>query len=184
VKSTDPADISIRAATHADALCIGVLGTQVFLDTYAPDGITPSLAREVQHQMSTETITAALTMPAARTLVAEHAAHAAHVTHMVGFMQLTLGAKQELVEVDDAVEMNRLYVLERFTRRGIGRMLLESAEALAASSGAHALWLTAWEGNHRARAFYASQGYEDVGAAMYTFEEEHFENRVLAKMLR
>jgi diamine N-acetyltransferase len=181
VKSTDPADISIRAATHADALCIGVLGTQVFLDTYAPDGITPSLAREVQHQMSTAAIAATLAMPATRTLVAEHAAHAAH---MVGFMQLTLGAKQKLVEVDDAVEMNRLYVLERFTRRGIGRMLLESAEALAASSGAHALWLTAWEGNHRARAFYASQGYEDVGAATYSFEDEHYENRVLAKMLR
>ena len=172
--------IIIRAAIPADALCIGVLGTQVFLDTYATDGISPSLAREVQHHMSTGAIEAAMALPAARTLVAEHDTH---VRHMVGFVQLTLGTQHELVDSDNAVEMNRLYVLERFTGRGIGRMLLESAEALAVSSGAEVLWLTAWEGNHRARAFYASQGYEDAGATMYTFEGAEFENRLFMRRL-
>ncbi|HOZ25184.1 MAG TPA: hypothetical protein PLI83_10420, partial [Thermomonas sp.] len=37
----------LRPATPDDALCLGVLGLQVFLDTYATGGIRPTLAREV-----------------------------------------------------------------------------------------------------------------------------------------
>jgi hypothetical protein len=49
-----PVDVGFRAATASDALCIGVLATQVFLDTYATDGIRPSLAREVLEQFQQE----------------------------------------------------------------------------------------------------------------------------------
>jgi hypothetical protein len=45
-------DIAIRRAKAADALCIAVLGTQVFLDTYAVDGIRPALAREALETLS------------------------------------------------------------------------------------------------------------------------------------
>ena len=50
--------VSLRIAVDADALCIGVLATQVFLDTYAPDGIRPSLAHVVLEHFSTEATTA------------------------------------------------------------------------------------------------------------------------------
>ncbi|MEO8132440.1 MAG: hypothetical protein ABI831_00440 [Betaproteobacteria bacterium] len=43
--------IAFRLATDTDALCIGVPATQVFLDTYATDGIRPSLALEVLEQL-------------------------------------------------------------------------------------------------------------------------------------
>ena len=39
--------ITFRVAAADDALCLGVLSTQVFLDTYAPHGIRAVLAREV-----------------------------------------------------------------------------------------------------------------------------------------
>lgn len=174
----------IRAAGAADAPCISVLGSQVFLDTYAPDGIGPSIAREVRHHLSLEAVDALLAMPATRVLVAEHAERTgARAGVMVGFAQLTLDAPHPLVGDERAVELQRLYVLERFTGRGIGAALLRGAEELAASSGAVTLWLTAWEGNRRARAFYARHGYEDVGATLYTFEGEEFENRLFAKRL-
>jgi ribosomal protein S18 acetylase RimI-like enzyme len=57
------------------------------------------------------------------------------------------------------------------------------AEALAAREGASTLWLTAWVGNQRALAFYASQGYEQLGSTDHTFEGEVFENRLFAKAL-
>ncbi|MBX3636015.1 MAG: GNAT family N-acetyltransferase, partial [Rubrivivax sp.] len=42
--------VSLRDAAAADAEALAVLGTQVFLDTYAPDGVRPSLAAEVLAQ--------------------------------------------------------------------------------------------------------------------------------------
>ena len=45
------------------------------------------------------------------------------------------------------------------------------------------LWLTAWVGNTRALAFYASQGYEELGSTDYRFQGESFENRLFARRL-
>jgi GNAT superfamily N-acetyltransferase len=174
---TRAAAVSLRVADASDALCIGVVGTQVFLDTYAPDGIRPTLAREVLDHFSTAAIAALLRAPATTFVVAEAAGH------VLGFVQWTRGATQALVQADRAVELDRLYVLPRFNGQGIGTLLLRHAETQAATQGASALWLTAWVGNHHALAFYARRGYQDLGATMYRFQDEQYENRVLARTL-
>jgi len=43
-------DLSIRVGTPEDALCIGVLGMQVFLDTYATDGIRLTFGDPGEHE--------------------------------------------------------------------------------------------------------------------------------------
>ena len=174
---TRAADVSLRVAGANDALCIGVLATQVFLDTYAPDGIRPTVAREVLDHFSTAAIAALLRDPATTFVVAEASGH------LLGFVQSTRGATHALVHADGAVELNRLYVLARFSGQGIGTLLLRHAEILAATQGASTLWLTAWVGNHHALAFYARRGYQDRGATMYRFQDEQYENRVLARAL-
>jgi diamine N-acetyltransferase len=52
MSATPVPEVVLRVAGPADAPRIGVLATQVFLDTYATDGIRPSLAREVPHHRS------------------------------------------------------------------------------------------------------------------------------------
>jgi ribosomal protein S18 acetylase RimI-like enzyme len=169
--------VSFRIAGCADALCIGVLATQVFLDTYAPDGIRPSLADEVLEHFSTDATAALLRNPATTFIVAEAAGH------LVGFVQLTHGATHTLLREGPAVELDRLYVLARFGGRGIGTLLLRRAEAVAAQQRASMMWLTAWVGNHHALGFYARRGYRDVGATVYRFQDEQYENRVLTRAL-
>jgi GNAT superfamily N-acetyltransferase len=164
-----------RLAVPADALCLSVLGTQVFLDTYATQGIRPAIAREVVEHFSVGAVTGLLASPSITILVAEQAGH------LIGFAQLTRGSRHELVPFEPAVELNRLYVQEPFTSKGVGRALLQQAEELAASQGARALWLTAWVGNPRALAFYARQGYEELGASSYVYEGEEYETRVFVK---
>jgi GNAT superfamily N-acetyltransferase len=170
-------DFTLRAAVDSDALCIGVLATQVFLDTYATDGIRPSIAREVLEYFSPAAVSALLSAPGTRFIVAERAGH------MIGFAQLTLGSSHELVSTRPTAELKRLYVQERFAGCGVGTALLRAAEALAAGEGAVTLWLTVWAGNHKALAFYARRGYKDLGVASYVFESEPYETRVFAKAL-
>jgi ribosomal protein S18 acetylase RimI-like enzyme len=61
--------------------------------------------------------------------------------------------------------------------------LLVRSETLARSEGADFLWLTAWTGNAHALRFYEGQGYQDVGASVYTFEGDRYETRLLVKEL-
>jgi diamine N-acetyltransferase len=168
---------SFRAGTAADALCIGMLGTHVFLDTYAPAGMRDALAREVVEHFAPVKVESLLADESTEFILAENDGH------LVGFVQVTHGARHALVPHGATSEVDRLYVHERFTGHGIGKALLHLAEKSAAARGADALWLTAWVGNDRAIAFYPKQGYTDVGATDYVFENDHYENRVYRKVL-
>jgi GNAT superfamily N-acetyltransferase len=171
-------NILYRPAVPADALCLGVLATQVFLDTYATQGIRPALARDVLANCSVDAVGALLADPGATILVAERE------LHLVGFAQIAHGVAHAMLDDTPAAELRRLYMQERFTGRGIGRDLLRHAEKAAAARGADTLWLTAWTGNPRALAFYPRRGYEDVGGTVHSFEGEDHPNRLFAKRIR
>ncbi len=168
-------EVSFRLATQADAPCLHALGTQVFLETYAPAGIREALAREVQKLFSLAAFRQQLAKPSLRVLLAERE------NHLVAFAQIHLGATHVLLPDVPAAELIRLYVQSPFIGRSVGTLLLRRAEALAIAEGFAILWLTAWVGNARALAFYASRGYEEMGATEYEFEEECYENRLFAK---
>jgi diamine N-acetyltransferase len=169
---------ALRAAGPADAVLLGVLGAQVFLDTYATEGIRLALAREVRQSFDSEVMAALLARPEGGFIVAERAGH------LLGFVQFMVGARHAAVEAVDArpaAEIERLYVLRRFQGQGVGLALMAAAAAHARDAGCATLWLTAWVGNLHALAWYARQGWRDIGATPYTFEGETFENRVLVK---
>ena len=171
-------EVSLRLASAADATCLSALATHVFFETYATSGIRLALAREAEAHFSTAAFTQRLGEPSSRALLAELSGH------LIAFAALTLGAGHALVPPSRSAELTRLYVQSPFIRRGVGCQLLRRAETLASKEGASTLWLTAWVGNTRALAFYASQGYEPLGSTEYTFEGEAFENRLFAKALR
>ncbi|MEP7069051.1 MAG: GNAT family N-acetyltransferase [Usitatibacter sp.] len=167
----------MRAATPADSLCLGVLGTQVFLDTYATSGIRRPIAAEVVAAFSTSAVRALFDDPALRITVAERD------DHLIGFVQTALATGHDLVRSPSPVELRRIYVQEPFTRQGVGALLLRHAEEAADSEGATHLWLSAWVHNERALRFYARHGYIDLGSTPVQIEGESYVNRVLAKRL-
>ena len=169
--------VGLRAAVATDAHCLGVLATQVWLDTYAADGIRETIAAEVLHSFSPHAIGALIAEPAVTFVLAENNAH------LIGFAQWTAGARHALVNGVNPAELDRLYVQERAAGRGVGTLLLESAERTARSQGVDALWLQAWVHNDRALRFYRKHAYLDLGSSEFRIGPEVHENRVLAKQL-
>jgi len=177
MQSRPPIRFELRRAVPPDAPCLGVLATQVFLDTYATGGIRPAIAHEVLAAFSTPAMSALLEREATRIEVAECEGH------LIGFAQLTRGTVHELVDASAPAELDTLYVQEPFTHLGVGSALLRQAEVLAAAQGASDLWLTPWIHNHRALTFYRKHAYVDLGATWFRMEGETHENRVLSKRL-
>ena len=169
--------VTVRPAVASDANCLAVLATQVWLDTYATDGVREPIALEVLSSFSTETIRILLAKPDVTFLLAETD------RHLVGFSQWTLGTRHELVAGTSQAELDRLYVQERFTGRGIGTLLLAATERAASTQRADELWLTPWVRNERALLFYARLGYSDLGSTDFHMGAEVHQNRVMAKKL-
>jgi GNAT superfamily N-acetyltransferase len=174
--------VTLRPATPSDALCISTLATQVFLDTYATDGMRDDLAREVERECGRAAVEAWLADAANRILLAEQDGH------LIAFALWRLGGRGEANAPHEEprhgdAELVRLYVQRYFHGQGIGRLLLSKVETDAGHAGSARLWLTAWVGNAKALAFYAKEGYVNIGSTDYVFEGRSYENRVFEKML-
>jgi GNAT superfamily N-acetyltransferase len=170
-------DFFVRPAHADDALCLSVLAMQVFLDTYAAQGIRPQIAREVMASCSEASFHRTLSESGTRIDVAEVNGH------LIGFAEVTLSASHDLAPSGLQAELLRLYVQEPFTGARVGTALLRQAEQHASDAGSTVLWLTSWVHNHRALAFYARRGYTDHGLTQFNFEGETHLNKVLAKKL-
>ncbi|WP_434631187.1 GNAT family N-acetyltransferase [Chromobacterium sp. CV08] len=152
----------IRAARPDDAACLAALSIQVWLNTYAVDGVRQALADYVFDAFTPATLAALIADPSRRLLVVELDGH------LLGYVQLKRDSPCDGFD-GPALEMERLYLMEGHTGRGLGRRLTMAARQWAASlPGQPRLWLTVWHRNERAIAFYRRMG-------MTVHGEWHFE---------
>ena len=68
-------------------------------------------------------------------------------------------AQTELKE-PGGFEVERIYVLEEFQGKGVGKALMNHAISLGRAFGKDYLWLGVWEFNYKAQAFYRGFGME------------------------
>lgn len=173
----DKPPFTLRAATARDAETIAALSIQVFLDTYATGGVRPDLAQEALTEYSVDAFAARLAETGRRFIVAEVG------SGLVGFAETLIAEAPAPVGGVSGAQLVRLYVQPAAQGSGVGKALLDAAERLAVRESSKALWLIAWERNDRALAFYARLGYADVGAGTYTFHDQTYGTRVLARRL-
>ena len=170
-------DVICRPAAPVDAPTLSALAIQVFLGTYADEGVRLSVAQEAHELLSPAAFAAALANPACTLVLAEREGR------LLGFAQIAFPSRHALVPHENAAELVRLYVQERSTRRGIGRELLLRAEEEAIVRGATTLWLSAWTPNLRALAFYERCGYAFAGESSYRYRDDVYATRVYARRL-
>ena len=164
---------TIRPGSSTDAASIAALGMQVWLHTYATDGISPVIAEYVLEEFTAAKLGRLLEDPGATIHVAEIDGH------LVGYVVVHHGV--ECAEAGSTTEVATLYVQEHFIRRGIGRALLHAAQAEARlRTGSRRVWLTVNIHNANAIGFYDSEGFIRVGTAYFELGGERYENHLLA----
>jgi GNAT superfamily N-acetyltransferase len=162
----------IRPGKLGDARRIAVLATQVWLHTYATDGINDEIAKYILSELTVEKFSASLGDPDTNLVVAECG------DCLVGFATVKFGASCPSV-AGPVVELQTLYVQEHFIGQGIGRSLLQVAETKARERSASPLWLTVNAKNVRAISFYTREGYSKAGTTYFVLGEGRHENHVL-----
>ena len=165
-------DLSIRPARPDDASRLAVLATQVWLHTYATDGITTDIAEYVLREITPEKYQQILIDPTSAILVAECD------THLVGLAVVKFDTACPAGNFS-SVELQTLYVQAHFIGRGAGKSLLGAAQAVARQRADAVLWLTVNAQNARAIAFYTHHGYTKVGTTHFVLGEGRYENHVL-----
>lgn len=142
-REAEPADAEALAAFARESW-VGTFGTlypQEDLDAY----LAKSFGADIQR--------AQIATPGESYLLACEGAE------VVGYCRM--GAVDMPVDAANAVELHRLYVHERVKGKGVAAALMDQAIAWAKARGAGAIYLSVWENNPRAQAFYRRYGFAD-----------------------
>jgi ribosomal protein S18 acetylase RimI-like enzyme len=148
-------DILYRDAIGADAKAVAAFASSNFVHTfghlYPPEDLASFLAAKYSESIQSTEI--------ANPLFRYHLALKDGV--IVGYCMM--GALE--IDVDDpgALELHRLYVAPEMKGQGVAHALMQDCLAWARRLEATALYLSVWENNARAQAFYKRYGFTHVG---------------------
>jgi ribosomal protein S18 acetylase RimI-like enzyme len=88
-------------------------------------------------------------------------------SNLCGYSKLIPSSPPECVGSDCCIELQRLYVDERYKGQGMGKRLLMHAESKAMNKGFHSVWLRVWKGNGIAQMIYLKANYSIIGEERY-----------------
>ncbi len=79
--------------------------------------------------------------------------------NVIGYLKLNFGQSQTELQEENALEIERIYVLNEFHGKNIGQLLYDKAIQIAKQKRADYIWLGVWEKNPRAINFYKKNGF-------------------------
>jgi diamine N-acetyltransferase len=150
-------EITIRKAGIDDLRLISVLATTSFYEAYFEQDDPHDLANYITESFSHERLSEELQSAETTFLIAFRRGRA------VGYAKLRDGEPNESIENKNAVELQRIYLIERAWGTGVGEVLLKRCLKEVRSMGKEVLWLGVWEENKRGLSFYAKHGFTRVG---------------------
>jgi diamine N-acetyltransferase len=165
----------IRPAEARDAGALAALGARTFADTFGADNTPEDLRLYLTSAYGVAQQLAEFANPDIRTLVADQGGV------LVAFTQLRRGPSPACVSLPLPVEVWRFYVDKPWHGRGVARHLMEAALETARELGGGSVWLSVWERNPRAIAFYTKCGFSDVGSKLFLVGTDRQTDRVMAR---
>lgn len=78
---------------------------------------------------------------------------------VIGYLKVNTKSAQTEAQGDDALEIERIYVLDTYHGMKVGQLLYNYALQLAAELNVNRVWLGVWEENKRAIRFYEKNGF-------------------------
>jgi len=82
-----------------------------------------------------------------------------------------------------AIQLVRLYLRKQYYGRMVGDALMQSTIEKSRSCGYQSIWLSSWEVNHRANAFYKRWQFEIVGRQKFTVGSDIQNDFILSRKI-
>ncbi len=153
--------IQIRRGMPEDAAALAELAARTFTEAFAADNTPDDLQAHLESSYGVVQQSQELSDPNEITLLAFAG------DHLIAFAQVRRKAPPECVTQAQAIEVHRFYVDRVAHGKGMAQLLMAAVKSAANDFDAKHLWLSAWERNPRAVAFYAKMGFEIVGSANF-----------------
>lgn len=167
----------IHKATLLDLAALQSIGRKTFAETFSTNNSEENLATYLAEGFSEEKLGAELRN--------EHSQFyfALQEGDVIGYLKVNLGDAQSEKQDPNALEIERIYVLQQYHGKQVGALLYEQALAIAKARRAPYMWLGVWEENPRAIRFYEKQGFVEFGEHIFQLGDDAQRDVLMKKTL-
>ncbi|TYP73192.1 GNAT family N-acetyltransferase [Paenibacillus methanolicus] len=169
--------IQIKACTLSDLHVLQDVSIETFQDTF-------------KHQNSPENMQAYLDRAFNLTQLEKELLQPSSEFHMIfadddiaGYVKVNIDEAQSENMGQDSLEIERIYIREKYHNQGLGKHLVQQAIDIAKERGKAKIWLGVWEKNERAIAFYHKLGFVQTGAHSFWMGDEEQLDLIMTKTL-
>ena len=153
--------IELIRATPADVLLLQAVSRQTFYETFAAANSAEDMDVYLAQSLATDKLAAELAVAESEFYLA------VDNTQAIAYLKLNFGEAQTEPADQQAMEIERIYVLKSFQGKNIGQLLFEKAMQRARQQQATYVWLGVWEENHGAIGFYQRNGFVAFGKHVF-----------------
>lgn len=155
-------DYTIKSITTNDVEKLQEVSRETFKDTFDDYTAPDDMKRFLKEDYETSKLIKEIENPNSRfffLMVGDEVA---------GYLKINVGDAQTEHLKENALEVERIYLLPSFQHKGLGNVLLDYAEDTARKEDYDYMWLGVYEKNINAQHFYKHHGFEKVSE--HTFQ--------------
>lgn len=170
-------DYTIKNVTVDDVKELQAISRETFKKTFDAYTAPDDMARFLKEDYETNKLIAEINNPNSRfffLMVKDEVA---------GYLKVNVGDAQTEDLKPNALEVERIYLREKFQHQGLGLVLIKLAEKLAREENKDYMWLGVYEKNLVAQKFYAKDGFERVSQHVFQVGDDAQTDYLLAKKL-
>lgn len=154
-------DYQIRVVTADDVAKLQEISRITFKDTFDPYTRSADMQKFLDEDYATDKLLAQINNPDSRFLFLIKGGEVA------GYLKINVGAAQTEHLQENALEVERIYLLPKFQHQGLGNVLFDYALNIAQKEGKAYVWLGVYEHNVNAQHFYKRHGFHKVSQHVY-----------------
>ncbi|NME06742.1 MULTISPECIES: GNAT family N-acetyltransferase [unclassified Psychrobacillus] len=106
-----------------------------------------------------------------------------HNNEVAGYLKVNVDEAQSEKMDEESLEIERIYVKNKFQKLGLGKLLLNKAIEIAMESDKKKIWLGVWEKNENAIVFYKNMGFVQTSDHSFYMGDEEQIDLIMTKTL-
>jgi ribosomal protein S18 acetylase RimI-like enzyme len=159
-------EIKIEQINHSHIAALQQIGRQTFSETFAESNTAENMAKYLEEAYSHEKLSAELNN------LNSFFYFAMLGEKVIGYLKINMGGSQTELKDNDALEIERIYVLKDYHGKKVGQLLFDKAIAIAKQQHLAYVWLGVWEENKRALQFYTKNGFVEFDQHVFVLGDE------------
>ena len=167
----------IRQANIEDLAALQAIGRETFAESYSDGNTEENMAAYLDSGFSEVKLKSELQNENSQFYFAEKDGE------IIGYLKVNFGNAQSEKEDPNSIEIERIYVLQKYHGKQVGSFLYEQALAIAKARKSPYLWLGVWEMNPRAIRFYEKNGFVEFGEHIFQLGDDAQRDVLMKKPL-